>query len=299
MTISGFSYVRNGFNYDCPFIEAITSILPICDEFVVAVGDSTDGTREAIEQIGSPKIKIIDTTWDLRLRAGGKIFSQQTNLALDAIKGDWAFHIQADEVIHEKDLYKIKHSIEKENENSRIDGFILPFIHFWGDYYHYRNTRRVHKHEVRIFKNTGTVRSYRDSQGFRKYTSTEAYNNNSDKGKKLLVNKIDTPIFHYNNVRTPDSILKKHSEMGFFYGHEKKQTEETRKAQYDFNIVDRVAEFKDSHPNVMQKRIAAHPNNFVYDNSKATWVKKDKFIQPIEDLLGFKIGEYKNYIELK
>lgn len=34
--------------YDYPFREAIRSILPLCDEFVVAVGDSTDGTREAV-----------------------------------------------------------------------------------------------------------------------------------------------------------------------------------------------------------------------------------------------------------
>ena len=104
MTISGFSYVRNGFEYGYPFLEAIQSILPICDEFVVAVGDSTDKTREAIEKLNSPKIKIIDTIWDMNLREGGKIFAQQANIALDNTTGDWAFHIQADEVIHEKDL---------------------------------------------------------------------------------------------------------------------------------------------------------------------------------------------------
>ena len=299
MTISGFSYVRNGFNYDCPFIEAITSILPICDEFVIAVGDSTDGTREAIEQLGSSKIKIIDTVWDMRLREGGKIFSQQTNIALDAITGDWAFHIQADEVIHERDLEKTRVAMEKEKENNKVDGFILPFIHFWGDYNHYRNTRRVHNHEIRIFKNSGNVRSYRDSQGFRKYTSKEAYDNKTENGTKLFVKKIDAPIFHYNSVRTADSILNKQSEMSFFYGHEKKQAEEIKRAQYDFNNVDRVAEFKGSQPKVMKSRIDAHPNNFVYDNTKAKWHKKDRFIQPVEDLLGFKIGEYKNYIEVK
>ena len=86
--------------------------------------------------------------------------------------------------------------------------------------------------------------------------------------------------------------------MGFFYGHEKKKVEESKKAKFDFNNVDRVAEFKDSHPNVMKSRIEAHPNNFVYDSSKAKWHKKDKFIQPIEDILGFKFGEYKNYIKV-
>src|SRR5450432_2784941 len=108
MKISGFSFVRNGFEYGVPFVEAFQSILPVCDEFIIAVGDSTDGTREAIKNMASEKIKIIDTVWDMNLRQGGKIFAQQSNLALDGITGDWAFHLQADEVIHEKDLPKIK-----------------------------------------------------------------------------------------------------------------------------------------------------------------------------------------------
>jgi len=53
MRIAAFSFVRNGFDYGVPFIESIQSVLPICDEFVIAVGDSTDGTREAILAIGS------------------------------------------------------------------------------------------------------------------------------------------------------------------------------------------------------------------------------------------------------
>ena len=68
MRVSGFSYVRNGFTYGYPFIESILSVLPLCDEFIMVVGDSTDGTREAVEKINSPKIKIIDTVWDETMR---------------------------------------------------------------------------------------------------------------------------------------------------------------------------------------------------------------------------------------
>ena len=107
MKISIFSYIRNSFKYEYPFLQSIQSVLPICDEFVIAVGDSDDGTKEAINNIGNSKIKIIDTIWDERLRTNGKIFAQQANIALKQITGDWAFHIQADEVIHEKDLNKI------------------------------------------------------------------------------------------------------------------------------------------------------------------------------------------------
>src|SRR6185436_13189614 len=101
MTISGFSYIKNGFTYEYPFLQSIQSILPICDEFVIAVGNSNDGTKEAILAIGSPKIRIIDTVWDEQLRSNGKIFAQQANIALMNTKCDWAFHIQADELIHE------------------------------------------------------------------------------------------------------------------------------------------------------------------------------------------------------
>ena len=59
MKLAGFTYVRNGFDYGVPFLESIQSVLPICSEFIVAVGDSTDGTREAIVQLNNPKIKII------------------------------------------------------------------------------------------------------------------------------------------------------------------------------------------------------------------------------------------------
>lgn len=296
MKVSGFSFVRNGFNYDCPFVEAIQSILPICDEFVVAVGDSTDGTREAIEGIASDKIRIIDTVWDDNLRKGGKIFSQQSNIALKEVKGDWAFHIQADEVIHENDLHKIRAAMEKDFNNEKTEGFILPFLHFWGDYRHYRNTRRVHNHEIRIFKNTGNVFSFRDSQGFRKYSSYQEYLSNEELGLKLRVKKMDAPVFHYNHVRTPSSFRKKQSEMGYFYGDDKMSKETIEKNGYDLNLVDRVAKFSGTHPKVMASRIAAHPNDFEHDTSKAVWKPKDKIMQPIEDFLGFKIGEYKNYI---
>src|SRR5437868_3557038 len=107
MKISGFTFIRNGFKLNYPFLEAIESILPVCDEMIVVVGNSEDGTREAVENLHPSKIHIIDTVWNDSLREGGKILAQQTNLALDSISGDWGFYIQGDEVVHENDLEKI------------------------------------------------------------------------------------------------------------------------------------------------------------------------------------------------
>jgi hypothetical protein len=46
MKVAGFSFIKNAVINDYPVVEAITSILPICDEFVIAVGKSDDGTLD-------------------------------------------------------------------------------------------------------------------------------------------------------------------------------------------------------------------------------------------------------------
>ncbi|MDQ6812907.1 MAG: hypothetical protein M3040_04095 [Bacteroidota bacterium] len=291
MKISGFSYVRNGFEYGYPFIEAIQSVLPVCDEFVIAIGESADGTREAVAKLDPEKIKIIDTIWDMRLREGGKVFAQQANIALDNITGDWAFHIQADEVVHQNDLPKIVAAIKANDSDKRVEGLIQPFLHFWGSYQYIRTSRRVHKYEIRIFRNNRLIRSYADSQGFRKYSSAEAYQQ-GEKGEKLFVKKIEAPIYHYNGVR-PDLVQKK--KMQAFDFLHNAETEAVDYQGFDYQNVDRVEIFKGTHPAVMKEKVAAGFNSFVFDPKKSVWKTKDKIMQPFEDLLGFKIGEYRNY----
>jgi hypothetical protein len=118
MKVTGFSFIRNAVKNDYPIVQAILSILPICDEFVLAVGDSEDNTLELIKRIDSPKIKIINTTWDESLREGGRTFAQETDKAYAAISEDtdWAFYIQGDECVHEKYLPSIQKAMEENLE---------------------------------------------------------------------------------------------------------------------------------------------------------------------------------------
>ena len=153
MKVSAFTYVRNGFTIDYPFLEAIQSVLPIVDEFIVVIGDSTDGTREAVENLNDKKIKIVDTIWDDKMRTGGLIFAQQSNIGIDncSADADWLFHIQADEIIHENDLPKIKQAMLDNLNDKQVQGLLFKFINFFGDYNYYAPSRRFHQHEVRIF----------------------------------------------------------------------------------------------------------------------------------------------------
>ena len=91
MKVTGFTIIRNAIKYDYPVVEAITSVLPVCDEFLVSVGNSEDGTLDLIKSINSSKIKIMESIWDDSLREGGKLLSIETNKAFDAQAKDRAY----------------------------------------------------------------------------------------------------------------------------------------------------------------------------------------------------------------
>lgn len=298
LKISGFTYVRNGLNYGYPFVQSIQSLLPLVDELIVVVGDSVDGTREAVEHIQDSKIKILDSIWDDKLREGGKVFAQQSNLGLDQITGDWGFHIQVDEVLHERDYPLIRAAIEKASQDDSIDGILFPFLHFWGDYQHIRNTRNTHSHEIRLFKNRGVVRSYKDSQGFRKYESLQAYEAGAQ-GEKLKVSRVLAPVFHYSYTRNPKLMKQKATYFHKFWHNDDWMARHREELLFDFNDVDRLEPYKDSHPAVMASVISSKDWDFTYNVAKSNMSFKEKVLYRIEKLWGIRLFENKNYILIK
>lgn len=298
MKVSAFTYVRNGLQYDYPFIESIQSILPIVDEFIVVIGDSTDGTREAVESLNNDKIKIVDTIWDDKLRTGGKIFAQQANIGLDNTSkdADWVFHIQADEVIHENDLSNIKNSMEQYLDQPKVEGLLFDFINFFGDYKHYAPSRRYHQKEIRIIRNNPHFRSYKDSQGFRSFNDPQKMW--EEKGRKLSVKKINAAVYHYSYVKDPKVQLKKHLVFGSRWHENDEWMEEfmeKNKSGYDYGKIDFLYKFKETHPTVMQNRIQKQDWVFNYDPSKNDMSFKEKILKRLQDITGKQFFIYKNY----
>jgi glycosyltransferase involved in cell wall biosynthesis len=294
MKISGFTYVRNGFTFGYPFLVSIQSVLPLVDELIVVVGDSTDGTREAIEGLGSPKIRIIDTVWDEEFRISGKIFAQQANIGLDHTSGDWAFHVQVDEVFHEAEYEEIRRAIRLADSREEIDGVLFPFYHFWGDYQHIRHTRNTHRYEIRAFKRRGCVRSYKDSQGFRKYTSVADYQA-AAKGTKLNVIKTTAHVYHYSFTRHPSLMKKKANYFNRFWHDDKWIEKNTNMVDFDFNDVDKLDFFEGTHPACMRETIAQKNWPFEYEPARSNMTLKGKILYALEKWLGYRFFEYKNY----
>lgn len=295
MKVSGFTYVRNGFSFGYPFVASIKSLLPIVDELVVVVGDSEDGTREAIENIGDSKLRIIDTIWDEESRKSGRIFAEQANVGLDNITGDWCFHLQVDEVLHETVKDEIFELINIAKEMDNVDGIIFPFYHFWGDYNHIRNTRKTHKYETRLFKNNRNIFSYRDSQGFRKHNLEDA----NEKGIKLNVLKTGVHIYHYSYTRNPKLMKKKSNYFHRFWHNDRWLKENTNNLEFDYNNVDKLELFKGEHPIYMKDVISSQDWEFEYDPSKSNMDIKDKILNKIEELTKRRFFSYENYKLMK
>jgi hypothetical protein len=248
--ISGFSFARNTEKLYYPLAEAIRSILPICDEFVIAIGkgDPGDRTRDIVADIGDPKIRILDTEWTDRERLRGWIHSQQTNLALHACTGDWCFYVQADEVVHEKDLPVIVRRCEQLVGDRAVDGLLFRYLHFWGDYDHYHVSHTAYPREIRIVRNGVGIQSWRSAQSFRR------------NGEKLRVAAVDADIYHYGWVRPPDLMQRKSRELATtHHGRteaEKRYGAAESTAAFDYGSLERLAVFQGTHPAVMAPWLA-------------------------------------------
>ncbi len=248
MKISGFTMVRNAEKFYFPIKESIQSVLPIVDEFIVALGDNdkSDHTRELIESIGSDKIKIFDRVWDKKKFMNSEIFALETNFALQQCTGDWCFYIQADEVVHEKDLPRIKNACEKYLDDKNIDALLFNYLHFWGDYDHYLPFHGWYKNEMRVVRNNCNVYSIKDAQSFRKGNY-----------EKLNVKPIGAEIFHYGWVRPPHLMQSKKKEHdSIHHSYEKvKHLYELKPNEYDYGPLGRIPVYRGSHPKVMEEYI--------------------------------------------
>ena len=288
MKVTGFTFIRNAVKNDYSIIEAIQSILPICDEFIVAVGKSEDQTLDLIQNIDSPKIKIIETVWNDQLREGGRAFALETNKAYAAISADtdWAFYIQGDECVHEKYLPVLKQAMEEYLDQKEVEGLLFKYKHFYGSYDYYATSRKWYRNEIRILRFDKGISSYRDAQGFRK------------DNRKIKVKPIDAYIYHYGWVKPPKGLGSKIYNFNQYYHDEEWIKENLQQdADFDYSNAGILTKFEGTHPSVMQKRINAMNWKFTFDPKilKQKMDLRRRILQKVEDLTGWRIGEYKNY----
>lgn len=286
MKISGFTIIRNAIINDYPVAEAIRSILPVVDEMIVSVGKSEDDTVGLIERIDSPKIRIVHSEWDPAFFTGGKILAIETDKAFQHISADadWAFYIQADEVVHEKYHRAIREAAETYLTNTEVEGLLFNYLHFYGTYDYIGDSRKWYRREIRMIRNDKHIHSYKDAQGFRK------------NDEKLSVKLIDAYIYHYGWVKSPAQMRTKHLNLGELWRESLADKEELRMRDvFPVEDFDSLARFDGTHPAVMQQRITAKNWEIDLDIAKKKFSMKNRFLYWIERMTGKRLFEYRNY----
>ncbi|WP_447973290.1 hypothetical protein [Nitrospira sp. Kam-Ns4a] len=256
MRISGFSICRNAVRFDYPIVEVIRSALPLVDEFVVNVGSSDDGTRDLIRSIGSEKVRIIESVWDDSMTKEGLLFSYETNKALAQCTGDWALYLQADEVLHEDDLDRIRRALRVHLDNPSVLGFTFRYLHFYGDYWSV-NPWFYHR-AVRIIRNNGEVESCGDAVGFW-LKADQGYLQGAHKDR---LRPSGATIYHYGWVKHPRVLLEKFRYQVARHHGDRPGEEQARmlaKEAYEFEEYDIMKNFAGRHPAVMRERVGRAP----------------------------------------
>ena len=286
MKVAGFSFIRNAEKFDYPIREALESILPLCDEIFVAVGNSEDNTLDLVSAI-SPKIKTHNTDWDDNLRKGGRVLAVETDKALAKINNsyDWAVYIQGDEVLHEDGIEPICKAMQDYRNHYAIDGLLLRYRHFYGSYDYIGDSFNWYRNEIRVIKPGREIYSYGDAQGFRKKPN-----------KRLKVKPVEAYMHHYGWVKDPRAMQKKQETFNKLW-HDDQWVEQNVLAaeSFDYSGISSLAKFSGSHPKVMQRRIQDKNWEFSFDLSRNKYRNKEKVKRYIEKITGWRPGEYKNY----
>ncbi|MFO7657256.1 MAG: hypothetical protein R6W78_09325 [Bacteroidales bacterium] len=287
MRVTGFSFIKDARIYDYPVVEAIKSILPVCDDFVVAVGRSGDDTLNLIKNIDKDKIKVVETEWDETMREGGRVLALETDKAFACVPedSDWAFYIQGDEVVHEKYLDTIRENMLRYRSDKRVDGLLFNYLHFYGSYNYVGTALNWYRHEIRVIRNDKSIYSYRDAQGFRKQNN-----------KKLNVKPLDAWVYHYGWVREPKAMQKKQENFNKYWHNDEWIEKNVYKAQefdYSRNLRS-LSKFDGTHPKAMEERIKTKNWEFDYDISFNRTKPKDLAKNLLSKYLGLDFS-YRNY----
>ncbi|NTV02698.1 MAG: glycosyltransferase [Chlorobiaceae bacterium] len=287
MNISAFTFIRNGSIFGFPFVESILSVLPIVDEFVVNVGDGEDDSLDRIRAIGDPKIRIVESRWNDRMKAGGYVYGQQKMIAQFNCSGDWAFYLEGDEVVHEDDLQRIVDSCQTHLEDERVEALTFDYLHFYGNANSYLDSPGWYRREARIIRNS--IRSYAPDGLF--------WHVPADRGKVSRYPRAahtDAKIYHYGWVRSEEHMNRKSENVQKYWNKDHRKI--------DYREIDQriIREFTGSHPAVIRDWLPkelgvylANPGHVLTGREKKHW-----FMLGLERLFGVELSK-KHFIPFK
>jgi glycosyltransferase involved in cell wall biosynthesis len=287
MKVSGFTFIRNGNVLGYPFVPSIRSLLPLCDEIIVNVPRSTDGTLETVKKIGDPKIRIIETEWDEQEKIGDPIMRRHTDLALGQCTGDWCVYIQGDEVLHEDGIPTMRATMERELNNPQVQGLLVDYTHFYGSFWTEVYSFGWYYQEVRVVRRDPKIRSCGGAQGFR-----------TTDNQKLRVKDSGGRYFHYGHALEPAQARIKTGNLASLYGNTNLANSIAARPERFYVDDQKVKPFRGTHPAVMSEMVAAAKWTY-HSRNPLIRFRREYFWEDIALIFkrctGITLGVHRNY----
>ncbi|HZF00449.1 MAG TPA: glycosyltransferase [Methylomirabilota bacterium] len=291
MKISGFTFIRNGNILGYPFVPSIRSLLPLCDEIIVNVPRSTDGTLETVKAIGDPKIRIIESDWNENEKVGDPIMRKHTDLALEQCSGDWCVYIQGDEVLHEDSIPAMRAAMERELNNPEVQGLLVDYTHFYGSFWTEVYSFGWYYKEVRVVRRDPKIRACGGAQGFR-----------TTDHQKLRVKNSGGRYFHYGYALEPSQARIKVGNLASVYGNENLVNETKSRSERFYDDDQKVKKFDGTHPATMRE-IVTNANWTYASSNPLIRFRRNYFWEDIAFIVkrctGLTLGVHKNYRLIK
>lgn len=247
MLLSGFTLVRDAVRLDFPILEAIRSILPLCEEVIVNVGRSDDGTLDLVRSLDDPRVRILETEWDLD--RGPALLREETARAMGACRHPWGMCIQADEVLHERGLEELRAAVRAVDHVPAVEGLLVEYHHFVGDPFTEAINRRWYRHEVRLVRTDPArgIEPWGDAQGFRVRMP-------DGRVRKIRARRTGAEMFHYGHTRTATALRRRVDVDRHLYpGRAVRAADEPL-----FDWFPGLRPFQGTHPAVAAGWVAAH-----------------------------------------
>lgn len=283
--LSGFTLVRNAVKLDFPIVPAIRSLLEVCDEVVVNVGESEDDTRDVVASVKDPRVRILDTKWDFTKK--NIMLSIETQRAMDACRGSWGTYIQADEVLHEQGARTLREQTAQWDDDERVEGLLVKYLHFYGDFDTVATNRRWYRREVRCIRLGKDIHPYQGAQGFRV----------GPERRRIRARVTDAEMFHYGWARPAKAILEKLeiSKTIYPWGGDRFDKEQARG---HLEWIPLLRPFTGTHPAAAAEWIAARR----HDPERVVGPRRFRFehlrfyaSDLLERLTGSRLFEFRNY----
>jgi glycosyltransferase involved in cell wall biosynthesis len=286
MRVVGISLVADAIRLEFPILEALRSVLPLCDELIVNLGPSDDGTEELVRSLADPRLRLVRGEWNRAL--GGAMLAVETQRVLDGARGDWALYIQADEVLHEDGVAPLRAAMEAARHDRRVEGLLVEFLHFYGSPDWVGTGREWYRREVRVVRPGVGVRSYADAQGFRV----------GSRLRRIRARRSGATYYHYGWARPLEALrAKRIADQELYYGGA------PRRPPIGERLPWRVGQrpYHGTHPAVMAGWIAARRARMTPGFGPGRWDAGQLRLAlalGLERLTGWRPFEFRNYVEV-